>query len=158
MARDEMPLFTSVDDETYAELSELMGQRVVHIAVWEDALDEALADSAAGVTPEIAPETAPETAPATAQQSFDIDVYLEDGAYFELYSVDCFDAPDSEPWVGYAHVAQRLADLVSRKCTLSEVAVDEDDCLVLVLGKGKEQIFLAVGAWLLEEWDELPGD
>ena len=147
MARDEMPLFTSVDDEIYSELSELAGQRVVHIAVWEDALDEALEEAAANAAAAAAP-----------QHSFDLDVYLEDGAYFELYGVACFDAPDSDPWVGYELVAERLTSLVSRKGMLTEVAVDEDDCLVLVLGQGKERVYLVVGAWLLEEWDELPSD
>lgn len=151
MARNEMPLFSSVDDETYDELSELTGQRIVHIAVWEDALDEGLIDAAPPLQSAAAPTAGP-------RQSFDLDLYLEDGAYFELYSVGCFDTPDSEAWQGHEQVAQRLADLVSRKCTLVEVAVDEDDSLVLVIGKGKEQVYLVVGAWLLEEWDELPAE
>jgi hypothetical protein len=141
MAKDEMPLFTTVDDETYAELNELAGQRVVQIAVWEDALDEALTAT---------------TGDPAEQQSFDLDVYLEQGAYFELYGVVCYDAPDGEPWIGYAQVDQRLKALVGRKATLRELAVDEDDNLVLILGKDSEQVFLLVGAWLLEEWDELP--
>ena len=58
MAKDEMPLFTTVDDETYAELNELAGQRVVQIAVWEDALDEALTAT---------------TGDPAEQQSFDLD-------------------------------------------------------------------------------------
>ena len=141
MAKDEMPLFTTVDDETYAELNELAGQRVVQVAVWEDALDEALTAT---------------TGDPAEQQSFDLDIYLEEGAYFELYGVTCFDALDGEPWRNYAQVDQQLKALVGRKATLQEVAVDEEDNLVLILGKGNEQVFLLVGAWLLEEWDELP--
>ena len=141
MAKDEMPLFTTVDDETYAELNELAGQRVVQIAVWEDALDEALTAT---------------TGDPAEQQSFDLDIYLEEGAYFELYGVTCFDALDGEPWRNHAQVDQQLKALVGRKATLQEVAVDEEDNLVLILGKGNEQVFLLVGAWLLEEWDELP--
>ena len=141
MAKDEMPLFTTVDDETYAELDELAGQRVVQIAVWEDALDEALTAT---------------TGDPAEQQSFDLDVYLEQGAYFELYGVVCYDALDGDPWIGYAQVDQRLKTLVGRKATLREIAVDEEDNLVLILGQDSEQVFLLVGAWLLEEWDELP--
>jgi len=141
MAKSEMPLFTAVDDETYAELNELAGQRVVHIAVWEDALDEALAEM--------------QDAPAD-RQSFDIDIYLAEGVYFELYGVACFAALDQAPWTGHAEVDAQLKVLVGRKATLQEVAVDEEDNLVLVVGKGNEQVYLLVGAWLLEEWDELP--
>jgi len=40
---------------------------------------------------------------------------------------------------------------------LLEVAVDEEDGLVLVLGRGDQpDIYLQVGAWLLDEWEELP--
>jgi hypothetical protein len=141
MAKSEMPLFTTVDDETYAELNELAGQRVVHIAVWEDALDEALAEM--------------HDAPAD-RQSFDLDVYLAEGVYFELYGVTCFAALDEEPWTGHAQVDARLRALVGRKATLQEVAVDEEDNLVLIVGMGNEQVYFLVGAWLLEEWDELP--
>ena len=141
MARDDMPLFTTVDDETYAELEELAGQRVVHVAVWEDALDEALAAA---------------TAASAEQPSFDIDVYLDAGAYFELYGVTVFDALDGDPWVNHTQVEQQLKRLVTRKAALQEVAVDEEDNLVLVIGKGGERMYLLVGAWLLEEWDELP--
>ena len=141
MAKSEMPLFTAVDDETYAELNELAGQRVVHIAVWEDALDEALAEM--------------QDAPAD-RQSFDLDIYLAEGVYFELYGVACFAALDQAPWTGHVQVDAQLKALVGRKATLQEVAVDEEDNLVLVIGKGNEQVYLLVGAWLLEEWDELP--
>jgi hypothetical protein len=148
-----MPLFTTVDDETYAELNELAGQHVVHVAVWEDALDEALAEMGAMTGAATEGETTGEPADQT---SFDLDVYLEEGAYFELYGVTCFPALDGEPWTGHAQVDQRLKALVGRRATLQEVAVDEEDNLVLILGKGKEQVFLLVGAWLLEEWDEFP--
>jgi len=40
---------------------------------------------------------------------------------------------------------------------LEEIAVDESDALILVLGdQGTTKIYLAVEGWLLEEWDELP--
>lgn len=139
---NEIPLITTVDDEIYDELSELVGQRVVHVALWEDSLADALADAT----------------PAPAQQSvFDIDLYLEEGVYFELYGVTCFDDPDGEPWTGHAGAQERFAALIGGRVQLAEVAVDEDDGLVLVLeGADGAMLFLAVAAWLPDEWDELP--
>jgi hypothetical protein len=139
---NEVPLITAVDDEIYDELSELVGQRVVHIALWEDSLVDALADA----TPD-----------PMHQSAFDIDLYLEDGVYFELYGVTCFDDPDGDPWSGHAATQARFAALVGGSATLAEVAVDEDDGLVLVLESANGgTVFLAVAAWLPDEWDELP--
>jgi hypothetical protein len=140
----DLPLYTTVDDELYAELSQLAGQKVVLVEVWEDSLSTALEGE------EIAPQE---------QISFDIDLYLADGAYFELYSATCFDDPDSEPWQGLAAVSERLAAVARQGATLQEVAVDEEDQLVLVLGySAGRQLYLPVAAWLLEEWDELPSN
>ena len=139
---DEIPLYTSVDDELYEELSQLAGQAIVFVEVWEDSLSSALEEE----------EEQPEQ-----QASFDIDLYLVDGAYFELYSATCFDSPDGEPWIGLDEVSKRLSAASKQKAVLEEIAVDEEDQLVLVLryGGGK-RIYLPVAAWLLEEWDELP--
>ena len=85
------------------------------------------------------------------------DLYLDDGVYFELYGVTCFDDPDGEPWQGLAVVQARFAALVGGQADLAEIAVDEDDGLVLVVEDGEgATVFLAVGAWLVDEWDELP--
>lgn len=139
---NDMPLYTVVDDELYGELSQLVGQKVVLLEVWEDSLSSALEGE------EVTPEE---------QVSFDIDLYLADGAYFELYSATCFDSPDVDPWQGLEHVAGRLAAIARQGATLQEVAVDEEDQLVLVLQYGPDkQLYLPVAAWLLEEWDELP--
>jgi hypothetical protein len=138
----DLPLYTTVDDELYAELSQLAGQKVVLIEVWEDSLSTALEGE------EIAPQE---------QVSFDIDLYLADGAYFELYSATCFDDPDSDPWQGLETASERLAAIARQGAVLQEVAVDEDDQLVLVLSYSSgKQLYLPVAAWLLEEWDELP--
>lgn len=140
--QDEMPLYTTVDDELYAELSQLAGQKIVLAEVWEDSLSTALEG---------------EEVELQEQVSFDIDLYLADGAYFELYSATCFDNPDSDPWQGLENVSARLAAAAKQGAMLQEVAVDEEDQLVLVLGYGQgKQLYLPVAAWLLEEWDELP--
>ncbi len=139
---NDLPLITTVDDETYDELSELAGQRVVHIALWEDSLVDALAES---------------TTDPAQQVAFDLDLYLDDGVYFELYGVICFDDLDHEPWQGQSAAQARFAALVGGQARLAEIAVDEDDGLVLVVEDGGgAPVFLAVGAWLADEWDELP--
>jgi hypothetical protein len=138
----ELPLMTAVDDEMYDELMALVDQPIVHVALWEDSLADALGE---------------QTVDAAQQSSFDIDLYLADGVYFELYGVACFDDPDAEAWQGLAESSARLASLVKAKARLSDIAVDEDDGLILVVAAadGRER-YLAVSAWLLAEWDELP--
>lgn len=141
-ADKELPLLTTVDDATYDELTTLIGQRIVHIALWEDSLADALAQHA------VAPDQ---------QTTFDLDLYLEDGAYFELYGVACFDDPEAEAWRGLTQTGARLAALVAGRAQLSDVAVDDDDGLVLVVSAPDGRTsYLVVGAWLLTEWDELP--
>lgn len=138
----ELPLLTTVDDETYDELATLIGQRIVHVALWEDSLADALAQQT------VAPDQ---------QTTFDLDLYLEDGVYFEMYSVACFDDPEAEAWHGLAQTGARLAALVTGRAQLSDVAVDDDDGLVLAITTPDgRNCYLVVGAWLLAEWDELP--
>ena len=134
-------LFTTVDDDTYAELEQLAGEQVVHAEVWEDSLGDALEERGG-----------PPTEPA-----FDLDLYLEGGVYFELYGVACYSDLDGTPLAERDALERRLLSLVKQGVTLGEVAVDEDDALVLVLARGDlPLLYLAVGGWLLEEWDELP--
>jgi hypothetical protein len=138
--------YTTVDDELYDELALLAGQRIAHLAVWEDSMVDALAGQAGGRGQE-------EPTPAT----FDMDLYLQDGVYFELYSVAAYPEPDAEPLTDRDALEERLHALVAAGGTLGEVAVDPDDALVLVLAQGSAPVlYLAVGGWVLEEWDELP--
>lgn len=138
----EFPLIMAVDDETYEELMALVGQRVVHVGLWEDSLSVTLAERAGE----------PPGSPA-----FDIDLYLEDGVYFELYGVSCFDNLEAEPWSDFAESSNRLVSMVKAQARLSDVAVDEADSLILILSMPTgETVYLAVAAWLLAEWDELP--
>jgi hypothetical protein len=138
----DLPLLTSVDDETYDELAALIGERVVHIALWEDSLADALAE---------------QTVNPARQSTFDLDLYLEDGAYFEMYGVACFDDPDAEAWRGLGPTGARFAEFVAARAQLGDVAVDDDDGLVLVITTPDgRNTYLVIGAWLLTEWDELP--
>lgn len=146
------PLYTAVDDDLYDQLCDLCGQQVAHVAVWEDSLADALGEQAAGTNAQAAEQDSAQADLA----AFDIDLYLAGGVYFELYGVSCFDSPSGEPWTGLEAVRQRLGRL-AQQGALHEIAVTEDDELVLVLrARGAEYVYLVVGAWLLEEWDELP--
>mgnify|MGYP001309167180 CR=1 FL=1 len=132
----------TVDDELYEELSELVGQQVVHIAVWEDSMVDALV---------------PDTNGAPQVASFDMDLYLEGGVYFELYGVSVYPDPAADAWSDREEIERRLIGLVRAGATLGEVAVDESDALVLVLfDDDRPATYLAIGGWLLEAWDELP--
>ena len=135
-------LYTTVDDELYEELSELVGQKIVYVGFWDDSLADALDKT--------------EADPVT-QSAFDLDIYLEDGIYFELYSTFFYPSLDSEAFQGRDAVSKQMADLGKQGMWLEEIAVDENDELVLVVGdQAKTRLYLAVAGWLLEEWDELP--
>lgn len=135
-------LYTVVDDEMYDELSELTGQKIVYVSFWEDSLADALTEA----------EPDP-----TGRAEFDLDVYLEDGVYFELYGASFFLDVNSEPLQGLEKVSQQVDELGKQGVWLKEIAVDESDELILVLGdQTKHQLYVAIGGWLLEEWDELP--
>jgi len=142
---DDGQLYTHVDDEQYDELSELNGQPIVHVSVWE----EGLADS-------ITPSTA-NNADSNEAVAADIDLYLRDGVYFELYGTLCYTDLDAAPISTLEEIEQNLQRLVKAGAILEEVAVDDDDGLVLVLAQRHQpQLYLQVGAWLLDEWEELP--
>ena len=88
-----------------------------------------------------------------------MDLYLRDGVYFELYGVVCYPHPDADPMAELAAIEQYLTGCVKAGLALHEVAVDEEDSLVLVLTQhGRPVLYLQVGAWLLDEWQELPDD
>jgi hypothetical protein len=138
--------FTSVDDEQYEELSGLVGERIVYTAVWEESVATAIADSTA----------APLTDAGTAA---DLDLYLAAGVFFELYGVVCYTGLDEPPLENAEEIEARLSALVQSEATLGEVAVDEEDGLVLVITQGNmPALYLQIGAWILEEWEELPND
>jgi hypothetical protein len=143
MANDAEFMFNAtVDDELYDELVELVGQEIVHIGVWEDSMVDALESLNASATP---------------TPSFDIDLYLEGGVYFELYGVSVYPDPSADAWSERAEVERKLSALAHSHATLGEVAVDEGDALVLVLFEADNPAaYLAIGGWLLEAWDELP--
>jgi len=134
--------YTRVDDEQYEQLCQLASTPVVHVSVWEESLADAI-----------------EPEPASTTTAVDLDLYLRDGIYFELYGVVCYPHPDADPMTDLAAIERRLRACVKDHLALEEVAVDEEDGLVLVLAqRGQPVLYLQVGAWLLDEWQELPDD
>jgi hypothetical protein len=135
-------LFTRVDDELYEELLALRGQRVVQVALWEDSL---------------ADDLAAERQLLDHDAFFDLDLYLDEGVFFELYGATGYPSPQDDP-IGEAEALNRtLVSLVNQNATLLDIAVDEDENLVLVLGRSKTpRLYLVAGGWLPNEWEELP--
>lgn len=133
-----------VTDEIYEELvDQLEGKRIVGVALWE----ESLADDE---------EARPEP---DAREIFDFDLYLDNRLYLELYGTLLFPDLDSDPLQGLEPVGTMLAQLVERNLWLNEVAVSEEDELVLILGyEHRPRLYLNVGGWTLDEWESLPDE
>jgi hypothetical protein len=139
----EFDFHTTVTDELYEDLVDRVGGvRVVGVALWEESL--------ADVPDEAAPEP-------TQRALVDLDLYLENKSSMELYGVATYTDLEGEPLQGLDFIGQRLADLVEEGIWLDEVAVDEEDELVLVLTRNHQPLlYMSVGGWSLAEWDELP--
>ena len=144
-AQDELGLHHELTDELFQELvEEVAGQRVVSVALWE----ESLADEA---------EEGP--IPPEERTVFDLDLYLENHRYLELYGVQAYRSPEADPLQGLEGLGRIMADLVEKGLWLEEVATDQEERLVLVLTHRHEpQLYLNVAGWVLEEWESLPED
>lgn len=125
-------------DEDLAELDQLIGERIARVVVWEDSVIDALADS------------------APMDAAADMDVYLENGVRFELYAVLCYASLEEEPYESVHELSARFDAMTEARLELADVAVDTEDDLVLVLAAGESALYLNVGAWTLDEWEELP--
>ncbi len=141
---NDLTLHQSLSDEEYAALvDEVVGQRVVGIALWETSI----ADEAEG------------EAPPEERDIVDLDVYLENSRYFELYGAQLFSDLDSEPLRGLPRIGKIVADLANRGVWLDEIAATEEDELVLILCRRQTpQLYLVAGGWLLDTWDTLPAE
>lgn len=143
-------LNTSLDDDLFVELTELLNQKIVSYSLW----DESLADE---LDSEL--ESAPDDAESSSDDTplVDLDLYLEGGVYFEMYGVACFPDLESEPLANWFLIESTLARLVHNGVWLDDVAVDDDEQLVLVLTHQHQAVlYLVVGGWLIDEWEELP--
>ncbi len=131
-------------DELYEQLEEeVLGEKVVGLALWE----ESLADDE---------ENPPET---DERQVFDLDLYLENNIYFELYGALFFADLDGEPLQGLDRIGTIVAALTETGVWLDDIAATEEDELVLILSQNHEpKLYLSVGGWTLNEWDTLPDE
>lgn len=137
-----LDMITTVSDAVLEDLSTLTGEKVLSFTLWDESLTEALTGK------EVDPDV---------QAVADIDLYLEGGVYFELYGAVCYPNPAQPPLSGLATIQQRLSTLINSGLWLDEFAVDEDEQLVLVLNHNQQPtIYLVVGGWTMDEWDELP--
>ena len=135
---------TRLTDELYEELEEeVLGEKVGGLALWE----ESLADDEEN--PTVADE----------RQVFDLDLYLENNIYFELYGVLFFTDQDGEPLQGLDRIGTIVAELTDKGVWLDDIAATEEDEMVLVLSQDHQpKLYLSVGGWTLNEWDTLPDD
>jgi hypothetical protein len=145
-ADKEMPLLTSVDDETYDELAALIGERIVHVALWEDSLADALAERT-GETPTSKPPLTSTSTWKTASTS-------------RCTASPVLTTPDADAWRGLgARPAPGWPRSSQARAQLGDVAVDDDDGLVLVITtpRGPQHLSgdrrLAAGG--VPTWDEL---
>jgi hypothetical protein len=137
-------LYTELTDEAYEELAVSEGAVVVGLAFWDSSLADEIADEA-----------------PTAEERvvIDLDLYLDDNTLLELYGASLFAADSQEPLVGLKALEDALVDLADSESELSEVAQTEDGALALVFGVDEQpRLIIAVGAWSVSEWDELPED
>ncbi len=145
---------TTVSDELYDELAELEGLQVVGAALWEDSLSDN-PDSEEGADG----EEAEEAIDPEGRQFVDMDIYLDENVQLELYEVALYTSLDEDPIMGLTAIGTLLSKEIEAGLWLEEVAVDEDEQLVLVMTRQHEPVFyLNVGGWSTSEWDELPED
>ncbi len=87
---------------------------------------------------------------------FDCELYFADHQVLELYGASLYEDLDSEPVAGMENIENVLTDLFEHGGTLSEVARDEEDGLVLVLASDHDSLLVAVSGWYLDTWEALP--
>ncbi|MEX1019209.1 MAG: hypothetical protein WDZ49_06090 [Litorilinea sp.] len=154
-------LYTTVDQDQFDDLMDLTGQQVAQVVLWDDSMAAALESTAAPNADDLAddPANTSEAGGAVADTIFDLDLYLKDGVYFELYGVQFYPSLDSEPLTGYDTVQAHLRALIQEGLWLDDLGVDEEDGLVLILCRRRTPLlYVPAGAWYLDEWDELPDD
>jgi hypothetical protein len=141
---EEFLLQTELTDEAYEELAALEGSTVVGISFWDSSLADDLE----------------EEVPGDEERSIiDLDVYLEDQTLLELFAAMLYRSPDDDPLVGLGTLEQALMDLVDAEGQLDEVAQTEDGGLVLAFAvDGATSLIIAVSAWSVDEWDEMPDE
>lgn len=144
-----MEIITSVSDDTYRELSKLTGQKIVSFTLWDDSLADALTEK------ESPPDV--ESGANVVSCDADIDLYLQEGVYFELYSAQFYPDIYSEPLATQAAIEKELSALIEAGVWLDAIAVDENSQLVLILSQQHlPHLYILISGWILNGWEELP--
>ena len=153
--KDIAELYTSVSNELYDELAELEGQKITRVVVWEESLIEELAEQLDVDVNDF--DVAAQKAAGT-RTAFDLDLYVEGGLYLELYATFCYSTLDSDPLQGFNQTQGLLSRLVEQGVEIDEVAVDEDDQLVLMLAASEANVepalYLVVSGWSIDASQE----
>ncbi|MBX3000236.1 MAG: hypothetical protein KF893_17060 [Caldilineaceae bacterium] len=133
-----------VTDELYAELVErIEGHKVVGLALWEESLAD---DEDENIDPR-------------ARELFDFDLYLENHLYLEIYAAYIFQDPSGDALHGLDPIGTMFSTLIEEGVWLDEIAVTEENELVLILSRNRQPlIYLNVGGWAIEEWETLPDE
>ena len=149
-----MEIMTDVSDEAYDELTNLTGQKVVSYTFW----DESLADALAGEEATARQRSSLVQDGANVDSSYaDIDLYLQDGVYFELYSAQFYPDIHSDPLLTQEAIEARLSTLIEAGVWLDEIAVDEENQLILILSQQHlPRLYILIGGWRVDGWEELP--
>ena len=87
---------------------------------------------------------------------FDCELYFADHQLLELYGASLYEDVDSDPVTGMERIEDRLTELFEDGGTLTEVARDDEDGLVLILASSDDSVLVAVSGWYLDRWEELP--
>jgi hypothetical protein len=133
-----------VTDELYTELVETVeGEKVVGLALWEESLADA----------------EEEEVDADTRELFDFDLYLENKLYLEIYAAYIFQDPNSDALRGLDRIGKMFSGLIEEGLWLDEIAVTEENELVLILSRNRQPLlYLNVGGWAIEEWETLPDE
>ncbi len=141
----DLPIHTDLDEESEEQLDDLIGRIVLTMALWEEPLVTALQEEAEDLAGDLV----------------DLDIYFEDHALLELYSVLVFTDDSQPPLSGVHHISNTLARLVEKGIYLGEIAEEEETQAPIFIfhnRKGREVLLLLADGWSVDEWDTLPNE
>ncbi|MEA3334699.1 MAG: hypothetical protein U9R25_02245 [Chloroflexota bacterium] len=130
-----------LSDEAFEALASLKGSAVVGVSFWDSSLADELT----------------EQVPAAEWRSIvDMDLRLDNGILLELYGVLLYPSIGDDPLQGIDRIEETLIGLVDNEGVLVEVAETQEGGLALVFGpETVTEVVLAVGAWVVSEWQDL---
>ena len=140
--RDE--IYSQLDDEQFKMLVKTVEEeKIVGLVLWEESIADEEKEKPA----------------LEARALFDLDLYLENNLFLELYGTFIFPDPDNDPLHGWQQTGKILQTLIANGVWLDEIAATEEDELILILSQNhKPQLYMNVGGWSIEEWETLPSE